>query len=58
VPNRLAANQWRPLAKLEVEMAVAVGAGISGDLNLRMHDGRLLLLIKASSSGVLGSKAI
>jgi len=57
VPNRLAANQWRPLAKLEVEMAVAVGAGISGDLNLRVHDGRLLLSIKGAlvwGAGVKG----
>jgi hypothetical protein len=46
VPNRIAANQWRPLAKLEVEMAVAVGVGLSGDLNLRVHNGRLLLSIK------------
>jgi hypothetical protein len=57
VPNRISANQWRPLAKLEVEMAVALGAGISGDMHLRMKDGRLLLSIKGSlvwGAGVKG----
>ncbi|MBP5946674.1 MULTISPECIES: hypothetical protein [unclassified Pseudomonas] len=57
VPNRVLANQWRPLAKLEVEMAVALGAGISGDMHLRMQNGHLLLSIKGSlvwGAGVKG----
>ncbi|UHC80002.1 hypothetical protein LS633_16135 [Pseudomonas sp. NIBR-H-19] len=57
VPNRVLANQWRPLAKLEVEMAVALGAGMSGDMHLRMQNGHLLLSIKGSlvwGAGVKG----
>lgn len=57
VPNRISANQWRPLAKLEVEMAVALGAGYSGDMQLRMQNGHLLLSIKGAlvwGAGVKG----
>ena len=58
VPNRISANQWRPLAKLEVEMAVALGAGYSGDMQLRMQNGHLLLSIKGAlvwGAGVKGN---
>ena len=57
VPNRISANQWRPLANLEVEMAVALGAGYSGDMQLRMQNGHLLLSIKGAlvwGAGVKG----
>ncbi|MFJ2325944.1 hypothetical protein [Pseudomonas sp. NPDC087690] len=57
VPNRISANQWRPLAKLEVEVAVAIGAGYTGDMHLRMQNGLLLLSIKGAlvwGAGVKG----
>ncbi|WP_130912407.1 hypothetical protein [Pseudomonas sp. Sample_9] len=57
VPNRISANQWRPLAKLEVEAAVAIGAGYNGDMHLRMQNGLLLLSIKGAlvwGAGVKG----
>ena len=48
VPNRALGSQWRSLAKLEVEMVVAAGASFSGNLMLRVHNGRFLLSIKGS----------
>lgn len=48
VPNRALGSQWRPLAKLEVEMVAAVGGSFSGNLLLRVDNGRFLLSIKGS----------
>ncbi|WP_062390303.1 hypothetical protein [Pseudomonas abietaniphila] len=47
IPNRAPFSAWRPLARLEVELVAAVGAGYSGNLMLSMKDGRFLLSIKA-----------
>jgi translation initiation factor 2 beta subunit (eIF-2beta)/eIF-5 len=57
VPNRAIGNQWLSLAKLEVEMAAAVGGSFSGNLMLRVEKGRFLLSIKGSlvwGAGVKG----
>jgi hypothetical protein len=47
IPNRAPFSAWRPLAKLQVELVAAVGAGYSGNLMLSVKDGRFLLSIKA-----------
>ena len=47
IPNRASFSAWRPLAKLQVELVAAVGAGYSGNLMLSVKDGRFLLSIKA-----------
>lgn len=44
--NRAFDSQWRPLAKLDMEVAAAVGASFSGNLKLRIEGGRFLLSLK------------
>lgn len=48
VPNSAFYTPWRALAKLDVELAAGVGAGVSGNLMLRVDNGRFLLSIKAA----------
>ena len=48
VPNRALGDPWRALARLEVELAVGVGANLSGNLMLSVKNGRFLLSIKAA----------
>jgi hypothetical protein len=57
IPNRAPFSAWRPLAKLQVEVAAGVGAGYSRNLTLSVQGGRFLLSIRAGlivGTGVKG----
>ncbi|WP_411390425.1 hypothetical protein [Pseudomonas sp. MPB23] len=56
IPNRAFDSQWRPLAKLDMEVAAAVGASFSGNLKLRIEGGRFLLSLKGSLVWGVGFK--
>lgn len=56
IPKRTLSSPWRALARLDVELAVAAGAGFSGNLMLRVDNGRFLLSIKGSLIWGVGLK--
>lgn len=52
------ANEWFSLARLSVELNAAAGLGAKGEASISLHDGRLILVLKASliaGPGVGGS---
>ncbi|MEO4016979.1 hypothetical protein [Pseudomonas rossensis] len=41
-------NEWFSLARLTAELNVAAGLGAKGEASISLHDGRLILVLKAS----------
>ena len=56
VPHRSPNNPWLPLAKLDIEVAAGVGAGLSGELKLQLHKGRFIFSIQRSLIWGVGLK--
>lgn len=46
--DSMKANEWFSLARLTAELNVAAGLGAKGEASISLHDGRLILVLKAS----------